>query len=263
MTICRFCKNRLSLANVVTQITEKMSVGPRPAKFSKPNNASAAAGGKLLLVHGYCSAPVWPPQDFTEAVVFEDFSKSRSNDQFALLIKKLGDNYPSFSIAAHSQGGLASLHLHTYYWSALESSSQGRMIQSVGSPYRGCSLAGTLADVGWFFGFGCGSQFDLSTDGASLWYSKIPKQSTGPEKEVYYYTTIYDDSWWISGYCVTGANYILYTPNDGTCEIKYSKLTSGNALGTTVGQCHISGMRYPGQTYDAKRNKEINALASR
>jgi len=260
--------DRLNTMSAVSEISEKMRVGPRPTIYSKQNSSTVAAGGKLLLVHGYCSASVWPPQDFTDYVVFEDYVQSRSNDEFALLIKKQGDQYPSFSVAAHSQGGLASLHLKTYYWSALDSSPRGpgassRAIQSIGSPYRGCSLAGLLADIGWLFGFGCGSNFDLSTDGATLWYSKIPKHASGPESDVYYYTTIYDDSWWISGYCVTAANLILYTPNDGTCEIKNSKLTSGHFMGTTIGQCHTSGMRYPGQTYDKARNKEININASR
>jgi len=200
--------------------------------------------------------------------VFQDFSQSRSNDEFALLIRELGDKYPSFSIAAHSQGGLASLHLYTYYWSGLDRSpaavgKEGRLIQTIGSPYRGCSLAGLVADIGSLFGFGCGANFDLSTDGAALWYSRIPKHPDGPESAIWYYTTSYDQSWWTESYCVLAASLVLFSPNDGTCEAKYAQLTSGHLLGNTAGECHIAGMRYQPQTQNKLRNADINSFASR
>ena len=60
------------------------------------------------------------------------------------------NNISSCGIIAHSQGGLASLHLYTYYWSCLDDASIGgnRLIQAVGSPYQGTPLAGTIAAIG-------------------------------------------------------------------------------------------------------------------
>jgi len=140
---------------------------------------------------------------------------------------------------------------------------KGRAIQTVGSPYRGCSLAGALADLGWLFGFGCGSNFDLSRDGASLWYSKIPKFVGGPQSSVYYYTTRYTNNWWFFSNCVTASNLILSKPNDGTCELKYAMLDNGNGQPTVEGWCHASNMKYPPQTSDPSRNKEMSMYAGR
>ncbi len=60
----------------------------------------------------------------------------------------------AYSLIAHSQGGLASLHLATFYWSGLDmvDHTAGRVVQSVGSPYRGTHLSGSLADFGGIFG---------------------------------------------------------------------------------------------------------------
>jgi len=73
--------------------------------------------------------------------------------------------------------------------------SGGRLIQSVGSPYGGTALAGctfylpnsspaypsalALAGVGGLFGLGCGSNYDLTRDGAKLWSASIPTSATG------------------------------------------------------------------------------------
>jgi len=248
-------------------ITEEMRYGPRPVslqiKQKMNNSSSTAVDGKLLLVHGYCSGAVWNVNDFTDAVELQDYTKSRSNDQFARIIMEFGSAYPSYSIVAHSQGGLASLHLKTYYWSGLDTASKGRLIQSVGSPYRGCSLAGILADIGWLFGFGCGSNFDLSIDGATLWYAKIPKFVGGPQDAVYYYTTRYVNNWWFFSNCVTASNLILTKPNDGTCELKYASLDNGHGMGTVDAWCHAGGMKYPPQCSDKARNKEMNMYAAR
>ena len=46
-------------------------------------------------------------------------------------------------LVGHSQGGLAALHLRSFYWSGLDLVSGGRVLQSVGSPYQGCSMAGS------------------------------------------------------------------------------------------------------------------------
>ena len=62
----------------------------------------------------------------------------------------------------------------------------GRVIQSIGSPYLGCPLAGILALIGEAFGILCGNNDDLTYDGAERWASKIPMEKSA---EVYYYTT--------------------------------------------------------------------------
>jgi len=248
-------------------ITEEMRYGPRPAVYALRNNnngTTATAGGKLVLVHGYCSGDVWENSHFTDAIKFEDYSQSRSQDQFALLVRKFAEEthkLTSFGIVAHSQGGLAALHLKAYYWSGLDTAVGARPIQSVGSPYKGCSLAGTLADLGGLFGVGCKSNSDLAPNGAQLWLSKVPKD---PQEKVYYYTTQYDDSWFLSPACVTASGLVLFSPNDGTCEIKFSQPDkAGNNMGLKKSFCHITGMNYPPQTKDAARNAEMNKFAAR
>jgi len=94
------------------------------------------------------------------------------------MLLEFGEQFPSFSIVSHSQGGLASLHLHAFYWSKLETASGGRLLQSVGSPYRGTALAGSLAGIGDVFGVGCGTHSEMTHDGAALWFTSIPKDLT-------------------------------------------------------------------------------------
>ena len=102
-------------------------------------------------MHGYCSSDVWGPvqYQFSDSDVFHDLEENRSHDQFANEIINFGSQYNSYGIVAHSQGGAASLHLYTYYWSGLDYASNGsRLIQSVGTPYQGTPLAGKLAALG-------------------------------------------------------------------------------------------------------------------
>jgi len=251
---------------VTSTITEDMKYGPRPAQYAVSNGTTAGAvsTGKLVLVHGYCSGEVWNPAQFTNAILFTDYKQSRSQDQFALLIKKFAEetnSLKSYGIVGHSQGGLASLHLKTYYWSGLDSAQGNRVVQSVGSPYQGCSLAGTLADLGGLFGIGCSANNDLAPNGAQVWLSKIPKDA---QSKVFYYTTQYDDSWFLSPACVTASGMVLHSPNDGTCEIKFSTLDkAGYNMGTVKKFCHTDGMNYPPQTKDANRNAIINREAAR
>ena len=251
---------------VSAEITEPMKSGPRPAQFMRNSTSMTGAGGKLVLVHGYCSGEVWDINQFTDAILFTDYKQSRSQDQFALLIKKFAEEthkLSSYGILGHSQGGLASVHLKAYYWSGLDTASGGggRVVQSVGSPYRGCSLAGTLADLGGLFGVGCSSNNDLAPNGAQVWLSKVPKDA---QEKVFYYTTQYDDSWFLAPACVTASGLVLHAPNDGTCEIKYSTLDkAGNNMGNTKKFCHTDGMNYPPQTKDATRNSLMNKQAAR
>ena len=102
------------------KITREMMEGYNPALY---NSEQAAADSKLLLVHGYCSSGnAFPTDEFTDYAVFKDYKRSRSTDQFAQLIDQYArsQDINAYSIVAHSQGGMAALHLLTYYHSGLE-----------------------------------------------------------------------------------------------------------------------------------------------
>jgi len=234
-----------------------MREGPKPLAL---RNTTAAANKKLLLVHGYCAGEnEFPVSQFTDAVQFKDFKKSRSNDEFARMIMDFAtkQGITSFGIVGHSQGGLAATTLHSFYFSGLEDATGGSLIQSVGSPYGGSGLAGSLASIGGIFGVGCGSNTDLSRDGAKRWGATIPSNFA---KDVDFYTTVYGSG---KGYCAWGANTVLDTPNDGTTEIKWASLAGANNKGTKTDWCHTTGMQYANQCTDAARNAILNANAAR
>jgi hypothetical protein len=193
------------------QIDEKMSVGPRPREFLARNNSTA--NHRVILVHGYCSGDCpFTVEDFTDHVAFLDAKASRTNDEFALLIAEAGKDLDSFSVVAHSQGGLAALHLLTFYWSKQDTASTNnpdhRTIQTIGSPWKGNSLAGTIAGLGKIFNVGCGENYDLTQSGSAQW---LPTISMAMRAKVYYATTQYK-SW---SYCNLAANAVLKWPNDG------------------------------------------------
>ena len=241
-------------------ITDEMRQGVRPAKITND-----AVGGKLMLVHGYCSGDAWGSAasagQFTNYVKFLDLNRNRSHDQFAQLIRNFGASLPSFGIVAHSQGGAASLHLYTYYWSGLDYATGGtRLIQSVGTPYRGTALAGNLALLGQIFGAGCGSNYDLTYSGAAAWLANIPSWARA---KIYYHTTSFTDVWYRYDYCQIATDPFLSDPDDGVVERAYAQLTGGNNLGHKTGWCHTGGMRDPSQTTDASRNINMNANAAR
>ena len=105
---------------VVTDITYEMRNGFNWYRhnFSKDPNP-----GKIVLVHGYCSADVpYTAEDFTDAVAFKDFHQSRSNDEFAQKIIEFVDSehITKFSTASHSHGGIATLHMYTYYQTGMD-----------------------------------------------------------------------------------------------------------------------------------------------
>lgn len=242
----------------VTAITDEMLKGLQPE--NKKSNAAVA--GKLMLVHGYCSGDVWGPQQgqFTDDVLFQDFGQNRSHDQFAQLIDSFGDNYSSFGIVAHSQGGAAATHLYTYYWSGLDNAGSGRLIQSLGTPYQGTSLAGNLAVLGEIFGVGCGSNSNLTYSGSSSWLSGIP---TWARSKVNYYTTSFNDRWWAYDYCHIASDLLLDDPDDGTTEKWSGQLSSAVNRGHKTGQCHTNGMRDMAQYKDSGRNSTMNTYAAR
>jgi hypothetical protein len=240
------------------QIDQEMMMGVRP----QTTNTNKGTGSKLLLVHGYCSGDAWGPvkSQFSNSTVFQDFDKNRSHDQFANLIKNFGDQYNSFGIVAHSQGGAASLHLYTYYWSGLDYATGSRMIQSVGTPYQGTPLAGNLAALGDIFGAGCGYNANLTTSGASSWLSGIP---TWARNQVSYYTTSFATKWWRYDYCSIATDLFLSDPEDGVIEKSRGQLSGASNKGHKTGWCHTSGMRDTAQTRDSSRNSTMSYYAKR
>jgi hypothetical protein len=249
-----------SARNSGGEITDEMRQGVRPEIVTND-----AVGGKLMLVHGYCSGDAWGAAassgQFTNYVKFLDLNQNRSHDQFANLIRNFGASLPSFGIVAHSQGGATSLHLYTYYWSGLDYATGGtRLIQSVGTPYQGTALAGNLALLGQIFGAGCGSNNDMTYSGAAAWLAGIPSWARA---KVYYHTTSFTDVWYRYDYCQLATDPFLSDPDDGVVERAYAQLTGANNLGHKTGWCHTSSMRDPSQTTDSARNINMNANAAR
>jgi len=240
-------------------IDETMRMGPRPQTAQRA--MPAATGARLILVHGYCSSGVWPQQQFTNASSFIDANQNRSHDAFARLLASYGSQWNSFGTVAHSQGGAAALHLYTYYWSGLDKASGARLMQSVGTPYQGTNLAGILATLGNWFGVGCGTNSDMTYDGAAAWLAGIPASARA--KVNYYTTSFASTNWYTNDYCNIATDVVLNDPEDGTVEQVYAQLPGGVNRGHTVGQCHTTGMRDPAQYLDAARNATMNANAAR
>ena len=246
--------------NYKGEITGEMQIGVSPIEESQTD----APGGKLMLVHGYCSGDAWGAAasagQFTNYVKFLDLNQNRSHDQFAQRIRNFGASLPSFGIVAHSQGGAASLHLYTYYWSGLDYATGNRLIQSVGTPYQGTALAGNLAAIGSVFGAGCGTNNDLTYSGSAAWLANIPSWARA---KVSYHTTSFTDVWWRYDYCSLATDLFLGDPEDGVVERAYAQLPGAINLGHKTGWCHTSGMRDPSQTTDSSRNVNMNANAAR
>lgn len=253
--------NKLRQASFIiksaTTVDQAMLMGPSP---TKPTLNRSAAGGKLLLVHGYCSGKIWNTSDFSDSVEFVDYKKNRSHEEFAQKIIDAGASYPSYGIVAHSQGGAAALHLYSRYWSGLDNASGGRLIQSLGTPYQGTSLAGNLAALGKIFGIGCGKNTDLTYSGAANWLATIPNWARA---QVDYYTTSFKTRWWAYDYCHLGSDLLLSDPEDGTTEKWAGQLSGAVNKGHKKGWCHTTGMRDPAQYKDSGRNSTMNSNAAR
>ncbi len=238
-------------------VDERMLMGPRPAETAQ----AKGVGKRLILVHGYCSGGVWPAAQFSTASTFLDANQNRTHDDFARRIRDYGATWNSFGTVAHSQGGAASLHLYTYYWSGLDNATGSRLIQSVGTPYQGTNLAGILATLGSWFGVGCGNNANLNYSGASSWLAGIPTWARG---KVNYYTTSFKlTNWYTNDYCNFATDLVLSDPEDGTTEKAYGQLSSGLNRGHVTGQCHTAGMRDPAQYLNASRNSTMNTNAAR
>ncbi|MFS8395623.1 conditioned medium factor [Xanthomonas campestris pv. raphani] len=254
---------RASIARTTAGIDESMRMGPRPRTLATASALAQpqAAGSRLVLVHGYCSNGVWPEAQFSNASSFIDAKQNRSNDQFAQRLAQFASQWSSFATVAHSQGGMAALHLYTYYWSGLDNAASGRVMQSVGTPYQGTNLSGILAAVGSWFGVGCGSNTDLTYDGAKAWLAGIPADARA--KVNYYTTSFAKTNWYTNDYCNAASDLVLNDPEDGTVEQANAQLPGGVNRGHTTGQCHTTGMRDPAQYLDASRNAVMNANAAK
>eukprot|EP01092_Planopodium_desertum_P006896 TRINITY_DN28212_c0_g1_i3.p1 TRINITY_DN28212_c0_g1~~TRINITY_DN28212_c0_g1_i3.p1 ORF type:complete len:362 (-),score=102.78 TRINITY_DN28212_c0_g1_i3:140-1225(-) len=259
----KISKARNPLADL-SIITSQMRWGKAPARIAEATARamSGAEDGKLVLLHGYCAATnPWPTADFPDGVFYSHGSAvSQTHDQYAndVVAFLKANNITSASGIGHSQGGPVLTHILNYYWSAFDVTITlpGYAIQSVGSPYMGCSMAGGLANVGGIFGVGCGSNSDLSRDGALLWASGI---SPATREEVYYYTTTFGST--SPKYCNFAVNLVSHSPNDGTTELDWAQLEGANNLGNTEEWCHIDEMSWPVQTSDHSRNAKMNAAS--
>merc|ERR1711916_415082 len=243
------------------EISDQMKRGVKPPRST--GNKKKRGGSGLILTHGFCTNEnpwAYSPEDFTDAEYFLDPDANRSNDEFAEMLGEFGDSFfDSFGIIGHSQGGLAATTLLQNYWSGLDESTGGRVIQSVGSPYLGNSASGSTADLGAIFGILCGSQEDLTREGAERWVATIDEDT---QKQVYYYTTQYQTGG-IINYCNLPMNALLQWPNDGLMEFDYGHLPNANDMGHTKGQCHSLEMEWPAQFLDNERNVEMNSEAAR
>lgn len=245
------------LASRPVLVDEAMTMGPRPERLVE----SKGVGTKLLLIHGYCSGGVWPAAQFSNAATFLDVNQSRSNDQFARLIQSFGNTWNSYGTVSHSQGGMATLHLYTYYWSGLDNATGNRLLQSVGTPYQGTNLAGILATLGSWFGVGCGTNDNLTYSGAAAWLAGIPSWARA---KVNYYTASFRlTNWWTNDYCNFATDLVLSDPEDGTTEKAYGQLPGAINQGHVTGECHTTGMRDPAEYLDSSRNSIMSANAAR
>tara|TARA_R110000744_G_scaffold293680_1_gene403988 strand:- start:2790 stop:4640 length:1851 start_codon:yes stop_codon:yes gene_type:complete len=232
-----------------------------PAKLTPQITQSAGPGHRLMLVHGYCTdaVPFTVSHYSGDLSLFEDFEQSRSHDAFALELLAQSSPMKSFGIVAHSQGGMAALHLRTFYWSGLDWAKGNRLIQTVGAPYQGTALAGNAAVLGDIFGFGCGTNDNMTYAGSASWLSLIPSWA---RDDVYYYTTSFEDGFFFD-YCNIITDLILSDPDDGVIERSAGQLSGAHNMGHLEGWCHSEGMRDPGQCTDQNRNTIMNQEAKR
>ena len=240
-------------------ISAEMLMGNAPLDSKAKIKASNSP--KLLLVHGYCSSGnTWQTSSFSNSALFNDLNQNRSHEEFATRLLNDGAAYSSFGVVAHSQGGAAALHLYSRYWSGLDNATGGRLIQSVGTPYRGTALTGNIAALGDIFGQGCGANTDLTYSGAANWLATIPSWA---RSQVDYYTTSFNTKWWRYDYCHLASDLFLDDPEDGTTEKWSGQLSGAVNKGHKKGWCHTSGMRDPAQYRDSSRNSSMNARAAR
>lgn len=236
------------MRNVSKIITDEMRGNVREYKSSSSNPG-------LILLPGYCSANnPWSATSsiFDNAFYFNEFNLNLSNDQYAHKVLNFmwNNNLDQVNFIAHSQGGMVAAHLYNYYINIPNRS--GRLIQTVGTPFQGTILASAFASIGKFFNIGCGSNSDLSYDGAINWASGITPET---RKLIYSYST--------TGDCSFVMNLILSPQNDGIVELSRTKLSGINYISNTNNQCHTTNMNKMAQYLDKSRNEVMNKLKSR
>jgi hypothetical protein len=221
----------------------------------------------IVLVHGWCSNPVWPANDFFRGgtAIFSDPGASRSHDAFALLIRDQGASHfnSAFTVVAHSQGGAAATHLRAFYTSLLDSSTAPRRIQTVGTPYGGSTLMNYYLGTGSLgyliaeiFGL-CTPQVDLGTLGGALWRSSLPNWVGN---DVYYYRTGYQRArtFWEKlqfwRWRCNVASFVIPGWDDGVVGEFQGILPGAHDMGITESECHTVGMHHDPQTEDHARN---------
>ncbi|GAM21029.1 hypothetical protein SAMD00019534_042040 [Acytostelium subglobosum LB1] len=242
-------------------ITKEMRDGKMPKELADRygKSSTATGNGKLILVHGYCAKlDPFTLGDFENYASFRDFSQNRPTDTFAKMIADFAANLTDgFSLVSHSQGGLASLHLATFYHSYLDLSLayEGRLIQSMGSPYQGTALAGSLATIGGAIGIGCSSSSDMTLDGAALWLNSIPAD----KRALVYFTTTQYGTGALVNYCNLAANSVLSWPNDGVTDSDHNFLPGATFANHFKGWCHSPDLHFPAQCTYKQNNDEFNS----
>jgi len=226
------------------------------------SKASASTG--LLAVHGYCtdSNPWSPSPAFSGDHFFLVKLASLSNDDFSKMVHDYATSksLDAYTVVGHSQGGMVGTHLLNFYWTGLDHfvDSGKRLVQSVGTPYQGCSAAGSTANLGEMFGIGCGENYQLTLDGAKTWAKDILPEV---KSHVYYYTTSYKQGNLFGDYCSMAMNAVLQWPNDGVTENKYATFSGANNLGNKEKWCHTVDLGYAAQYTDETRNREMASYA--
>jgi ADP-dependent glucokinase len=246
-----------SKSNEIVEVTEEMLRGIRPAWLA--NVSASNADCKVLFSHGLCASKnPWrlSEDQFPDSLFFLHADAGMSNNEFA---QRIGDFAASsgascISTVGHSQGGMATTTLFERYWSYMDHAGNGRMIQSVGTPWSG-NGAGGWADL---LGSDCPLPYDLTTDGAPTWLATI---SADTRSNVYFFYTQYKKGPFAN--CNSLVNLVLSKPNDGATENKYAILEGANNMGLTYGQCHIEGMNHPASFLDRTRNADMFANAAR
>lgn len=253
------------------EIQRAMLHGPIPEDFKdilgeKTKNNPA----QVLISHGYCaSTPPFPAEDFENAIHFVGgYNEAVSNDQLTRELLRFASqkNATKYSMIAHSQGGLAALHMYTYYWSGLDAltqvGEQSYRIQTLSSPFQGTPLMDhpSLVNLLSLLGVFCGYTSDLSEDGASAWLASIPKDRRNG-------TTFYT-IWNGEGQraCVLPAEIFFGSSDDGATEIKLNELefSSGPAEDNPkFSWCHSTGMNHEAGYLDHTRNKLMNKRVAR
>jgi hypothetical protein len=253
----------LDLSHTDIPITVEMVQGVRTWVPPAPVNMSEATP-TLLCLSGYCAdVNPWTRDATKFSNSFMPVDKGNyANHQYSqkMLAQVEAQKMTSFGLIGHSQGGMVSLHILNFFQSGADNAQGPRLVQTVGTPFQGSTAAGSAASLGNIFGVGCGSNTDLSLDGARNWLTGI---STVTRSKVHFWTTTYEQGRFFGDWCNFAMNSILQWPNDGLVELQYANLVGGKSMGNKQKWCHSTDMTYPPQYDDAQRNAEINSYAAR